>query len=189
MRITSMDISNKEFKKSVRGYNSDDVDDFLDKISEDYEEIYKENGSLREKTALLKEKLDHYKDIENTIQNTLLLAQNTSEQTKKTANEESELILKKANNKANDIIDKANDEVIKINDKYDKIKNEFMNFTSKYRNFMNTQMDLFTSLEQDFSKNYSIVQAVEEKIVEKDIENDIITEDSLNEMKNFYVKE
>lgn len=47
MKITSMDITNKEFKKSMRGYNCDEVDEFLDKISEDYEELYKGNSSLK----------------------------------------------------------------------------------------------------------------------------------------------
>ena len=49
MRITSMDINNKEFKKGLRGYNADEVDEFLDKVAEEYEIMYKENSTLREK--------------------------------------------------------------------------------------------------------------------------------------------
>ncbi|MFA6939467.1 MAG: DivIVA domain-containing protein [Clostridiaceae bacterium] len=192
MRITSMDISNKEFKKSMRGYNSDEVEDFLDKIAEDYEEMYKENTSLREKFALLNEKLDHYKDIENTIQNTLLLAQNTSEQTRKTANDEAESIIRRANDESQRIIEKANNQVVKVNDDFQNTKSDFSKFVAKYRNFMKTQMDMFSDMESDFVKSYNLVSYKVEEVKEKGIvteekEEETVKEEDLNNVKNFYV--
>ncbi|MEQ8199781.1 MAG: DivIVA domain-containing protein, partial [Clostridiaceae bacterium] len=71
MKITPMDINNKEFKKGIRGYNTEEVDEFLDEVVDNFEEVYKENSHLKEKIAVLNEKLDHYSKIENTIQNTL----------------------------------------------------------------------------------------------------------------------
>jgi cell division initiation protein len=91
LKITAMDITNKEFKKVIRGYSAEEVDEFLDKIAEDYEAIYKENSSMKEKLELLTEKVDHYAKMETTIQNTLLLAQNAAEQSKQTAQKESEI--------------------------------------------------------------------------------------------------
>ncbi len=85
MRITSMEITEKEFKKVLRGYSSEEVDEFLDKISEDYEALYKENSNQKEKLSTVQEKIDHYNKMENTIQNTLLLAQNASEQARENA--------------------------------------------------------------------------------------------------------
>lgn len=79
----------------MRGYNCDEVDEFLDKISEDYEELYKDNSSLRERVNTLEERLNHYDKMEETIQNTLLLAQNAAEQAKETAQKEADLIIKK----------------------------------------------------------------------------------------------
>jgi len=187
-----MDISNKEFKKSMRGYNSDEVEDFLDKIAEDYEEMYKENTSLREKFALLNEKLDHYKDIENTIQNTLLLAQNTSEQTRKTANDEAESIIRRANDESQRIIEKANNQVVKVNDDFQNTKSDFSKFVAKYRNFMKTQMDMFSDMESDFVKSYNLVSYKVEEVKEKGIvteekEEETVKEEDLNNVKNFYV--
>lgn len=192
MRITSMDITNKEFKKSMRGYNPDEVEDFLDKIAEDYEEIYKENTSLREKFALLNEKLDHYKDIENTIQNTLLLAQNTSEQTRKIAGDEAESIIRRANEESKRIIEKANNQVIKVNDDFDNIKNDFTKFVAKYRNFMKTQMDMFNDMESNFIKSYNLVSYQEHEVSAKEIitednKEETLKEEDLNNVKNFYV--
>ena len=55
MKLTPMDINNKEFKKIIRGYNPEEVDEFLDKIVEDYEALYKENANLKEKVAAMKD--------------------------------------------------------------------------------------------------------------------------------------
>lgn len=97
MKITSMDITEKEFKKVLRGYSPEEVDEFLDKMSEDYEALYKENSSQKEKLSNVQEKIDHYNKMESTIQNTLILAQNAAEQARENAKKESELILKNSN--------------------------------------------------------------------------------------------
>ena len=93
MRLTPMDITNKEFKKSLRGFDCEEVDEFLDKVVEDYEFIYKENSSLTEKIKANNDRIKHYEQIEETIQNTLLLAQNAAEQAKLVAQKEAEMIL------------------------------------------------------------------------------------------------
>ena len=83
MKLTPMDINNKEFKRVLRGYCPEEVDEFLDQIVEEYEILFKENTALKEKLENSNDKIEHYSKIENTIQNTLLLAQNTAEQDRK----------------------------------------------------------------------------------------------------------
>ena len=156
MRITPMDINNKDFKKGLRGYNVDEVHDFLDNLAEEYELIYKENLTLKEKTSFLEEKLEHHVKIESTIQNTLVLAQNAAEQAKLSAQRESELIIKSASESSQRMLDRAHDDVLKINDEYEKTKQEFAKFRIKFRNFMNCQVEMFESLENDYFKNYNV---------------------------------
>ena len=203
MKLTSMDIGNKEFKKVLRGYDQSEVDEFLDQISESYELVYKENSTFKEKIAVLNEKLEHYSKIEDTIQNTLILAQNAADQAKSSAKKEAELVVRNANDTSQRIIDKSNAEVLKITNDYDNIKKEFTKFRSKYRNFMNTQLDMFNDLELEFEKNYNI--ATTEELQEKSIEipsDEIISRglkdadekeesfnNDLNEIKSFFVKE
>ncbi len=193
-----MDINSKEFRKVLRGYDSNDVDEFLDKISEDYEALYKENSSLKEKMSLFEEKLNHYSKLESTIQNTLLLAQNAAEQAKSASQKEAEIIVKTANEAAHRILDKANNDVYKISSDYDIVKNEFSQFRYKYRNFMNTQIELFSNLENEFVKQHNIGTAVEEnqkvevqpdysEDEKKDEEQSI--NDDLSTIKSFYVEE
>ncbi|MGH4140966.1 DivIVA domain-containing protein [Clostridium sp.] len=207
MRMTAMDINNKEFKKGLRGYNADEVDEFLDKISEEYEIMYKENSTLREKASFLQEKLDHHVKIEATIQNTLVLAQNAAEQAKFSAQKESELIIRSANDSSQRMVDKAHDDVLKINDEYDKTKQEFAKFRTKFRGFMNCQIEMFEGLESDYFKNYNVgnetadvsnAKKVEEKsIAESEYSNltlknidekDFNTQD-MEEIKSFFAKE
>ncbi|OAA83266.1 DivIVA domain-containing protein [Clostridium ljungdahlii] len=166
MFITAAEITNKEFKKGLRGYNIDEVDEFLDKIAEDYESIYKENSLLKEKMQSLDEKISHYTKMENTIKDTLLLAQNASEQAKENAKKESQFVVKNANDAAQKIIDKAHGDVIQITDEFENVKQEFSKFRTKFRNFMKTQMEMFDDMEKDFVKNYSIGYESNENEVE-----------------------
>ncbi|GAA0177249.1 DivIVA domain-containing protein [Clostridium sediminicola] len=173
MKITVMDIENKEFKKSFRGYDVDDVDEFLEDIAEDYETLYKENSSLKERLEVLEEKLENYKKIEDTINNTLVMAQKNAEQLKKNSQDEAELIIKRSSESAQKIIDNSHREVIKINNEYDRVKNEFLSFKTKYKNFMKSQTELFEELEKDFARNFSITHTEPSYSFSKTIENEI----------------
>ena len=92
MKLTAMDINNKEFKRGLRGYSVEEVDEFLDQVVENYEELYKENSRLKESLSRVNEKLEHYEKLEATIQNTLLLAQNAADQAKESSEKQAELI-------------------------------------------------------------------------------------------------
>jgi cell division initiation protein len=138
--------------------------------------------------------------METTIQNTLLLAQNAAEQSKQLAQKEADLIVRSANETAQRILDKAHNDVMKINDDYDQLKQEFMKFRAKFKNFMNTQMEMFNSLEKDVVRNYNIGAAVEDSLAEKEIDSpdtfkvksineDDLNDDNLSEIKSFFVKE
>ncbi|MBV7275027.1 DivIVA domain-containing protein [Clostridiaceae bacterium UIB06] len=207
MKITAMEITNKEFKRSMRGYNADEVDEFLDKIAEDYENIYRENSTLKEKLSNIEDKIDHYNKMESTIQNTLLLAQNAAEQARENAKKESELVIRNANDTAQRIIDKAHNDVIQINDEFDRIKQEFCKFRTKFRSFMESQLEMFDDMEKEFIKNYNIgyeseenikpaLESKEIEIVHNENDDKLIEENDtfansneLEEIKNFFVKD
>jgi cell division initiation protein len=200
LKITAMDITNKEFKRVIRGYSAEEVDEFLDKVAEDYEGLYKENSSIKEKISSLNEKVEHYVKMETTIQNTLILAQNASEQSKQIAQKEADLIVRSANEAAQRILDKAHNDVMRVNDDYEQLKQEFIKFRAKFKNFMNTQVEMFNSLEKDVIKNYNIGSTVEDSLKEKEadvqdsfkvksINSDDLTDDNLSEIKSFFVKE
>ena len=207
MKLTPMEISNKEFKKVLRGYSTEEVDEFLDRVVEEYEALFKENSQLKDKLDSTVEKLNHYTQIENTIQNTLILAQDTAEQSKRSAQEEADRIIRKANDTAQKILDKAHNDVLQINDDYDIIKQEFIRFRSKFRNFMNFQLETFDDLERDFVKNFNVtkpedldeqeIQGIEVGVLEqetqeiniKDINDDtMMMDDDMREIKSYFAE-
>lgn len=197
MKLTAMDINDKEFKRGLRGYSVEEVDEFLDQVVENYEELYKENSRLKESLSRVNEKLEHYEKLEATIQNTLLLAQNAADQAKESSEKQAELIIGNANETAQRILDKAHGDVISINDEYEKVKEEFIKFRAKFRGFMNTQLQTFDELEKDLTKNYSVSQPVDNyEIHEKEAETTNTEEkeefnvedlnDDINAVKSFY---
>ena len=197
MKLTAMDINNKEFKRGLRGYSVEEVDEFLDQVVENYEELYKENSRLKESLSRVNEKLEHYEKLEATIQNTLLLAQNAADQAKESSEKQAELIIGNANETAQRILDKAHGDVISINDEYEKVKEEFIKFRAKFRGFMNTQLQTFDEQEKDLTKNYSVSQPVDNyEIHEKEAETTNTEEkeefnvedlnDDINAVKSFY---
>ena len=197
MKLTAMDINNKEFKRGLRGYSVEEVDEFLDQVVENYEELYKENSRLKESLSRVNEKLEHYEKLEATIQNTLLLAQNAADQAKESSEKQAELIIGNANETAQRVLDKAHGDVISINDEYEKVKEEFIKFRAKFRGFMNTQLQTFDELEKDLTKNYSVSQPVDNyEIHEKEAETTNTEEkeefnvedlnDDINAVKSFY---
>ncbi|QCX32556.1 DivIVA domain-containing protein [Caloramator sp. E03] len=149
MTITPNEISNKEFKKVFRGYDIDEVDDFLDQILEDYEKLYKECMTQKEKIAALNEKIEQYSNIETTLQSTLILAQGAADQAKEAAKKESELIIKNAQEQATDIINKAQQNVLQINKEYEILKQEYNMFKSRFKALLEAQLETLEKSEVD----------------------------------------
>ena len=79
--ITPIEIQNKEFRRSFRGYNEEEVDEFLKIVTTDFETLYKENMDLQEKIKLYQEQVSRYKSIEDTLNATLITAQSAAEDT------------------------------------------------------------------------------------------------------------
>ena len=152
MAITPNEISNKEFKKAFRGYDSDEVDEFLDQIVEDYEKLYKENVNQREKLSALNEKLEQYSNLETTLQNTLILAQNAADQAKESSKKESELIINNAKESANQMIRDAEKNITEINKKYELLKQEYNMFRSRFKALLQAQIDTIEKSEGEITK-------------------------------------
>lgn len=128
------------------GYSEDMVNDVLDKIIEDYSAYIRENIELKDKLALLNEGLQHYKTIEESLQNTLLVAQQTGEDIKKNAYEKAENLIKEAEIRSQKIINEANQEVIKIKFEYEDMKKRLHVFKSKSETLLLSQLEIIKQM-------------------------------------------
>jgi len=94
--ITAMEIRNQQFGKSLRGYDQDEVKNFLMQLAQDYENLYSQNATLKESIKRLESELQKYRKIEDTMNNSLIFAQQTAEDMKTNARREADLILEDA---------------------------------------------------------------------------------------------
>jgi len=95
-KITPVDIQHKTFKKALQGYDRADVDGFLDELIETLEDEAQQRAALEAEIADLKERISHFKAMEESLQNTLVLAQRTADETKASAHKEADLIREQA---------------------------------------------------------------------------------------------
>ncbi|MGB8002269.1 MAG: DivIVA domain-containing protein, partial [Anaerobacillus sp.] len=104
MPLTPLDIHNKEFTRGFRGYDEDEVNEFLDQVIKDYETVIREKKELNERVKLLEERLGHFSNLEETLNKSILVAQETAEEVRQNAKKESRLIVKEAEKNADRII-------------------------------------------------------------------------------------
>lgn len=164
--LTPLDIHNKEFRKNMRGYSIDEVDEFLDEVIRDFESLYKENLDLKDKMQKQEENINQYKEIEQALQNTLVLAQKIADEVKQNAQKEAELQIWEARKKGEQIIAKAEDEITDCIRKVEKLRGLEQQMFVKIRSFLMTQIDLVD--------NYDLEEDVQRKIqeeVEKEFKN------------------
>ena len=149
MNYTPNELQNITFKKTIMGYNEDVVNDVLDKVIEDYSGYIRENVELKDRLAVLNEGIQHYKTIEESLQNTLIVAQQTSEDIKRNAYEKAENIIKEAELKAQKVVNDANQEVIKIKFEFDELRKKLHIFKSKSETLLMSQLEV---LKQTFEE-------------------------------------
>jgi len=146
MRVTPLDIRHKEFSRSVRGYKDAEVDEFLDEITEEFERVFNENIDLNEKLETLSDKISQYKNIEDTLQKTLVSAQQQAEELKQNAQKEADLILRDAELKTRSIVNDSYAERQKIQRSIQGLKQKHEDMRYQLRKLIETYANL---LEQD----------------------------------------
>jgi cell division initiation protein len=143
MNYTPNDLQNVVFKKAIiRGYAEDAVHEVMDKVVEDYNALMRENIELKDKVAMLNEGIRHYKNIEESLQNTLIMAQTTSEDVKKNTAEKVDNMIREAQLHAKQLIVEANKEVDKINQEYEEIRKKLHVYKSKSESLLMSQLEM-----------------------------------------------
>lgn len=148
--LTPLDIENKRFsRKKVNGYNVYEVDDFLDEVTNDYEKIYKENTSLKDKVDELNNSLVQYKTIENTLQNTLLMAQTTAEDVKNIAKQQADQIISDAQVNAKKQVELLENEIKEKKKELEEIQRQFDIYKAKMESLLISQLELLKDVNND----------------------------------------
>lgn len=148
--ITPLDIEEKRFsRKRMNGYSVEEVDDFLDELAIDYSKNYKEVSELSAKVEELTKSLEHYKTIEDTLQNTLVMAQATAEETKKLAGQQADQIIREAQATAQQGVEDLKQEIKMKQIELDDIKKQFDIYKAKMESLLISQLELLKDINKE----------------------------------------
>ena len=148
--ITPLEIEEKKFSKQMmNGYSVVEVDEFLDELSEDYAKNYKEVSELSAKVEELNKSLSHYKTIEETLQNTLIMAQATAEEAKNIARQQADQIIREAQVTAQKGVEELNQEIKLKQIELDDIKKQFDIYKAKMESLLISQLELLKDVNKD----------------------------------------
>ena len=149
--LTPLDIENKRFSRTrlKEGYSVEEVDDFLDEVSADYAKNYKEITELSKKIEELNASLEHYKSIEATLQNTLLMAQSTAEEVKNVAKQKADQIIVDAKASGQRQVDELNREIMLKTKALDDLKKQFDIYKAKMESLLISQLELLKKVNKN----------------------------------------
>jgi len=109
MVLSPDDIHNKEFSTKLRGYNIDEVNDFLEQIIKDYQITLKQNKDLQERLDASEGKLKYFNELKDSLNQSILVAQEAADKVKTNSKKEADIITREAQKQASDIVSEATD--------------------------------------------------------------------------------
>lgn len=107
MALTSLEIKDKSFSTKFRGYNVEEVDEFLDIVVRDYEDLVRENHNKDARIKNLEERLTYFDEMKDSLSQSVLIAQDTAEKLKQASQERSDNIMRQADQEAQHLLDHA----------------------------------------------------------------------------------
>ena len=148
--LTPLDIENKKFSKQImNGYNVEEVDDFLDEIGVDFAKKQKEVNEASKKIEELNASLEHYKNIEETLQNTLLMAQSTAEEVKNIAKQKAEQIVTDAKASSQKEVDFIQNQILMKKKELEDVQKQFDIYKAKMESLLISQLELIKEINKN----------------------------------------
>src|SRR5215212_1124722 len=158
MPIRPIDVRRKEFRNGFRGYDANQVDDFLDAVADEFERTYMENSRLREEVSGLRERLQQFEELEGSIRSALVHAEQAANDLRRTANweaedlrksasREAELTIREAKARSHQMLAESSARVERIQESYQALQEAKRGFTNDFRHLLKTYMDMMENME------------------------------------------
>ena len=148
--LTPLDIENKKFSKQMMsGYSVDEVDEFLDEITADYEKLYKESAEAKNKIEDMQEDMAKYKNIENTLNNTLIMAQTAADDVKNLAKQQAEAILNEAQANAKQAVAELEQDIVMKQKELEELQKQFDVYKAKMESLLISQLELIKDINKE----------------------------------------
>lgn len=149
MAITPIEINSKQFSSKFRGYSPEEVDDFLDRIVLEMEAMIKEKRELEKKIKFMGEQVEHYMSLQDTLNKSIVVAQDAADRVRANAEKEAEIIISEAQRKAEETVTQSADKANLIRTETDGLRKTAMVFRKKFQLLVESQLDLIRNEEWD----------------------------------------
>ncbi|MCA9765845.1 MAG: DivIVA domain-containing protein [Carnobacterium sp.] len=171
MVLTPLDIHNKEFHVKMRGYDQDEVNDYLDQIIKDYEMVLKENRELEKNLKFSEEKVTHYNNLQDALNKSIIVAQDAADRLKENSVKEAELIGLEAGKSADRLLDEAVAKAKEITIETEELRKQSRIFKQRLQLMIESQLEMIKSDEWD-----DILKPLQEETVELPILKELFSE-------------
>lgn len=183
--LKPMDIHNKEFKKAVRGYDTEEVDEFLDEIIVDFEKMQRELDLLRNQLSTYSENMTSYKERESALNNALITAQQFADNVKAEAELTAQKIISDAKDQAKAIVGSSETKLDNMQKSYDLLTGKFQEIKDNLRHYLEGQLDILSHDDFVFESSGELLSSIviPEIKLESDLGNEADNEETKINMK------
>ena len=158
MPIRPIDVRRKEFKSGFRGYDANQVDDFLDAVADEYERNFTENQRMREEVSSLRDRLQQFEDLEGSIRAALVHAEQASndlrraasreaEGIKQSAQREAEFTIREAQSRSHQMLADSSARIERVQESYSALQEAKRSFANDFRHLLKTYTDVMENME------------------------------------------
>ncbi len=147
MKLSPLDIKKQEFKKVMRGYDCVEVDTFMEMMANEFEETLRQQKDLRDRVVELETQLKDYRQIEKTLQQTLLQAQEATAKSYEAARREADLIAREAEMSAAKMLEQARTDLSRLVAEVDQLRAKRESLIGRMRVLLSSELDLLKALE------------------------------------------
>ena len=158
MPIRPIDVRRKEFKNSLRGYDANQVDDFLDAVADEFERTYSDNSRMREEISSLRERLQQFEELEGSIRAALVHAEQAADDLRRTsareaedlrqsASREADFTIREAQARAHQMLAESSSRVERIQESYEALQEAKRSFANDFRHLLKTYLDMMENME------------------------------------------
>jgi len=149
LKLTPLDIKKQEFKKSMRGYDAIEVDAFLEMVADEFESLNQEKNNLSDEVLKLKTQLQDYQEVEKTLKETLMHAQESINESREVSKREANMTVREAEVQAEKILEHTKLKLAEMKNELVLIKAQKDSFARRLRHLLESQIELIGVLELD----------------------------------------
>jgi len=143
-RIMPIDIVNQKFRQGLRGYVQAEVDDFLGQVADAYGKALEENDRLKQELERAERELGHYREVEQTIKNALVLAEKTGDEARSRAQQQASLVVREAEQQARETVAAARHDAEDVAREAQDLRRERDRFEAEFRALLETYLHLLS---------------------------------------------